>query len=236
MAFFIKPLGALVGWLIITAAKLVTGAKALGQVPKVDTKAKARVYFANHTSHGDFVLLWASLNPKLRSSVRPVAGADYWQSSKVRRFIIHQVFNGVLIARGKKSQSEQNEQVNPLQPMLDALSQGDSLILFPEGTRNLTEPTSAQPVTSATALSTTPLLPFKAGLFHLLQQHPQVECVPVWIANINRVMPKGRSLPLPLLCTVNFGEPILYDGDEDKAAFLARAQRALLAQAPGEAQ
>ncbi|MBF4256831.1 1-acyl-sn-glycerol-3-phosphate acyltransferase [Vibrio anguillarum] len=231
-----KPLGALVGWLIITAAKLVTGAKALGQVPKVDTKAKARVYFANHTSHGDFVLLWASLNPKLRSSVRPVAGADYWQSSKVRRFIIHQVFNGVLITRCKKSQSEHNEQVNPLQPMLNALSQGDSLILFPEGTRNLAEPMCMQSVTFAAELSTTPLLPFKAGLFHLLQQHPQVECVPVWITNVNRVMPKGRSLPLPLLCTVNFGEPILYDGDEDKAAFLARAQLALLDQAPGEAQ
>lgn len=236
MRFFVKCLASLVSWLIITAAKLVTGAKALGHVPKVETKAKARVYFANHTSHGDFVLLWASLNPKLRSSVRPVAGADYWQSSKVRRFIIHQVFNGVLIARGKKSPSEQNEQVNPLQPMLNALSQGDSLILFPEGTRNLAEPMCVQSVVFATELSTTPLLPFKAGLFHLLQQQPQVECVPVWITNVNRVMPKGRSLPLPLLCTVNFGEPILYDGDEDKAAFLARAQLALLDQAPGEAQ
>ena len=233
MRFFIKCLARLVSWLIITAAKLVTGAKALGHVPNVETKAKARVYFANHTSHGDFVLLWAALNPKLRSSVRPVAGADYWQSSKIRRFIIHQVFNGVLIARGSKHKSEQ---VNPLQPMLDALSQGDSLILFPEGTRNLAEPTPDHATFSVSQAKNTPLLPFKAGLFHLLQQHPQVECVPVWIANINRVMPKGRSLPLPLLCTVNFGEPILYDGDEDKAAFLARAQRALLAQAPGEAQ
>ncbi|MFO6423613.1 lysophospholipid acyltransferase family protein [Motilimonas sp. KMU-193] len=210
---------------IIIAAKMITGAKALGQVPSLDTYGQGRVYIANHTSHGDFVLLWASLHPKLRARVRPVAGADYWQAGPLRRFIIHHVFNGVLIARQPRSEPSK---MDPLQPLLDALHQGDSLIFFPEGTRNLAEPDPQ--------LGYTPLLAFKSGLFHLLHQVPHIPCVPVWIANLNRVMPKGRTLPLPLLCTLNFAPPLLLQQDEGKKDFLQRAEQALLGQAPREAQ
>jgi len=56
--------------------------------------------------------------------------------------------------------------------------------------------------------------------------------IPVWIANLNRVMPKGRVLPLPLLCTTSFGAPLQLEEGEDKAAFLARTRDALLALAP----
>ena len=40
-----------------------------------------------------------------------------------------------------------------------------------------------------------PLLPFKTGLFHLATQRPDVDLVPVWIENLNQVMPKGEYLP-----------------------------------------
>ena len=122
------------------------------------------------------------------------------------------MFNGVLVDRDR---SDPN--ANPLQSMLDALEQGDSLIIFPEGTRNLTDEQ---------------LLPFKSGLYHLAQAKPDVELVPVWIANLNRVMPKGRALPLPLLCTLSFGAPLERQEGEDKAAFLERARNALLDLAP----
>ncbi|RMM12561.1 putative Acyltransferase, partial [Pseudomonas syringae pv. berberidis] len=119
----------LVATIITAGARSITGARSLwlGCTPEL----RQRIYFANHSSHGDFVLLWASLPPALRKTARPVAGADYWQTSPLRRYIINRVFNGVLVDR-KRSTPESN----PLQPMLEALENGDSLIFFPEGTRN----------------------------------------------------------------------------------------------------
>lgn len=206
-------LAALTAFAITSAARLLTGARALWLGSTA--QATQRLYYANHSSHGDFVLLWASLPPELRRRTRPVAGADYWQKPGVRSFLINRVFNGVLVDRERRE-----EGVNPLQPMLDALDAGDSLIIFPEGTRNLGDE---------------PLLPFKSGLFHLSQARPGVELVPVWIANLNRVMPKGRALPLPLLCTLSFGAALETIEGEGKEAFLERARNALLALAPEEA-
>jgi len=198
-----------VATLITSGARLITGARSLwiGCGPKPEQ----RIYFANHSSHGDFVLLWASLPPALRKLTRPVAGADYWNKSALRRYIIKRVFNGVLIDRERKEPGD-----NPLQPMLDALEQGHSLIIFPEGTRNQEDG----------------LLPFKSGIFHLTRTYPQAQLIPVWIANLNRVMPKGRVLPLPLLCTTSFGAPLRLEDDESKEHFLQRSRDALLALAP----
>lgn len=204
-------LASLSAFAITSAARLLTGARALWL--GCTAQPVQRLYYANHSSHGDFVLLWASLPPELRCTTRPVAGADYWQRDGVRRYLINRVFNGVLIDRERSSSD-----ANPLQPMLDALDNGDSLILFPEGTRNLEDG----------------LLPFKSGLYHLAQARPQVELIPVWIANLSRVMPKGRALPLPLLCTLSFGEPLQRLETENKHAFLERARNALLAMAPEE--
>ncbi|MFA7823016.1 MULTISPECIES: lysophospholipid acyltransferase family protein [Gammaproteobacteria] len=205
-------LAALTAFAITSAARLLTGARALWLGSTA--QPTQRLYYANHSSHGDFVLLWASLPPELRKRTRPVAGADYWQKPGVRSFLINNVFNGVLVDRERK------EGANPLQAMLDALDGGDSLIIFPEGTRNLGDEQ---------------LLPFKSGLYHLAQARPEVELVPVWIANLNRVMPKGRALPLPLLCTLSFGAALEPIEGEAKDAFLQRARNALLALAPEEA-
>ncbi len=174
-----------------------------------DIEPRQRIYYSNHNSHIDFLLLWASLPPALRRQTRPVTGADYWLTGRWRRFLIQRVFNAILVDREGNTPDSQ-----PLQILLDALEQRDSMILFPEGTRNPNEDG---------------LLPFKSGLFHLAQQRPDVELIPVWIANLNRVMPKGRSLPLPLLCTVHFGAPIALGENESKHEFLVRAQHSLLA-------
>jgi len=207
-------LAKLTAFLITAVARLVTGARALwlgcNAVPV------QRLYYANHSSHGDFVLLWTCLPALLQQRTRPVAGKDYWHQSKLRRFLIDRVFNGVLVERSTPTEDKRNK----LQPLLDALDTGDSLIIFPEGTRNLTD---------------APLLPFKSGIYHLSEARPDIEIVPVWISNLNRVMPKGRVLPLPLLCTLSFGEPLARIEGEDKELFLQRAQNALLALGEQEA-
>ncbi|HVO87733.1 MAG TPA: lysophospholipid acyltransferase family protein, partial [Casimicrobiaceae bacterium] len=171
---------------ICAFARGLTGARALwkGCAPLAST----RVYFGNHTSHGDFVLIWASLPETLRMRTRPVAGGDYWNTSPLRRWVINDVFRGVVIDRAPGP-----DRPDPVEQMSQALAQDDSLILFPEGTRNTTDAV---------------LLPFKSGVYHLASRHREVEFVPVWIDNLNRVMPKGEVVPIPLLCTVTFGAPL----------------------------
>ena len=196
------------GLFLIALARLLTGAYANW----IDCKpeSRQRVYFANHSSHLDFLLLWALLPPRLRYKTRPVAGADYWNASKLRRYLITRVFNGILVAR-KPRRGE-----NPLAPLQAALDAGDSLIFFPEGTRSLDGE----------------MQEFKGGLYHLVRDNPGVEFVPVRMENLNRVMPKGNLLPVPLVCILSFGTPVALQEDETKPEFLARAQAAVLAMRP----
>ena len=195
------------GLAISTFARFMTAPRALWQ--GIEPVPHQRVYFANHTSNGDFVLLWTALPTALRRQTRPVAALDYWLASPLRAFIGREVFNAVLIDRRPEARTE-----DPVGQMAAALDQGSSLIIFPEGQRNSSDAT---------------LLPFKSGLYHLGKARPQVDLVPVWIANLNRVMPKGEVIPIPLICTLTFGAPIHVDPDETKDAFLARATVALLA-------
>lgn len=198
------------GAAIVGFARALTGVRATWT--SQGAHATQTLYFANHTSHGDFVLVWTTLPPELRHTTRPVAAADYWSVSALRRFIGLEVFRAVLIARERPSAG-----ADPIAEMAAALHAGDSLIMFPEGTRNSTD---------------APLLPLKSGLFHLARRCPDVRLVPVWIENLRRVLPKGSFLPVPLACMVHYGAPIALAEGEDKQAFLARARDALLALRP----
>lgn len=198
----------LIGAAFCLFAKALTGVRPLwlDNAPS----PRPRVYFANHRSHGDFLLIWACLPRELRQATRPVAGADYWLRGKLRRYLIERIFRGVLIDRLAGKQG------NPLETMSAPLRAGESLILFPEGTRNLGDD----------------LLPFKSGIAHLAQAHPDVEFVPVWIENLGRAMPKGSLIPIPLLCTLSFGPALLPKTDESRNDFLLRCRNALLALSP----
>ena len=69
---------------------------------------------------------------------------------------------------------------------------------------------------------------FKTGLYHFLKENLEVEAIPTWIENLNRVLPKGTLLPIPLICTVTFGRPVLIKKRESKKAFLQRSRQSLL--------
>jgi len=191
---------------ILGLARAITAVR--GRWEGVAPVAEQRIYFANHASHGDFVLVWAVLPRLLRATTRPVAAADYWLRSPLRRFIGRDVFDAVLIDREHVGRAN-----DPIGHMARALDAGASLIVFPEGTRNTGD---------------APLLPFKSGIYHLARARPAVAIVPAWIDNLNRVMPKGELVPIPLICTVTFGAPIRIDAGEGKKAFLDRAATALL--------
>ncbi len=196
------------GFVLAFVARLVTGAQ--GHWKGCPPKAEQRIYFANHQSHLDWVLIWAALPRELRSVTRPIAARDYWTATPLKQWITTEVFNAVYVSRTRTDEQD------PLEPLVEALRNGDSLVIFPEGTRNA----KGDPQ------------PFKSGLFHLAEQFPDVALVPAWIDNVQRVMPKGEVVPVPILCTVTFGTPLQLQAGEDKRGFLARARDAVLAARP----
>lgn len=164
-----------------------------------------RVYFANHTSHLDALVLWASLPRQQRALTRPVAAKDYWNKGPIRRYV-SSLFNVLLIDR-------ENVRVHssPVDQMIREIGTRYSLIVFPEGGRNPDGEMGE----------------FKSGLYYLGKKRPDLELMPVYIDNLNRVMPKGEVLPIPLLSCITIGPPIWLEPGESKVEFLKRAREAV---------
>ena len=184
--------------------RALTGAQARWQ--GCPPKAEQRIYFANHQSHADLILMWAALPAELRSITRPIAAKDYWTKTPFKKWITSAVFNAIYVDRTKTGDQD------PLEPLIDALTNGDSVILFPEGTRGNQEEPQA----------------FKSGLYNLAVKFPGVVLIPTWINNVQRVMPKGEVVPVPILCSVTFGAPVALADGEDRASFLVRARQAVV--------
>ena len=199
-----------IGHCLALAARFITAVRADWR--GIEPIPKQRIYFANHVSNADMPMIWTVLPSAVRRTTRPVGAADHWLKNRLRAFVGPEVFNCVLIDRRPEFRLE-----DPLEKMLEALDEGSSLIIFPEGNRNMTDE---------------PLLPFRPGLYNMGRQRPEIDLVPTWVANLNEIMPKGEVIPLPLICTVTFGRPIHVEEGELKEAFLKRAAEALLALAP----
>ena len=189
---------------LVWTAKFLSGASVRWVDCQPDTCQ--RIYFANHTSHLDALVLWASLPKPVRAVTRPVAARDYWEKGAVRRYIAR-TFNALLIDR-------KNIKVHrsPVEFMLKEIGDLYSLIVFPEGSRNEQEE----------------LGEFKSGIYYLSKKRPDLELVPVYMDNLNRILPRGEFVPVPLLSCITIGPPIWLEAGETKAEFLVRARQAVL--------
>lgn len=166
-----------------------------------------RVYYANHTSHLDMLVIWSALPDYVRKVVRPVAAKDYWGSGIFRPYIAKRLFNCILLER-------QNVKVhnNPVDEMLRQMDSQYSIIIFPEGGRQSSEE----------------MAEFKSGLYYMCKKRPELELIPIYIDNMNRILPRGTYLPVPLLSHVTFGSPLWLEKNEKKQDFLDRARQAIL--------
>ncbi|MDO4573630.1 MAG: lysophospholipid acyltransferase family protein [Planctomycetia bacterium] len=186
-------------------AQFLSGASSRWYQSQPDTCQ--RVYYANHTSHLDILVIWASLPAYVRKVVRPVAAKDYWSAGPIRRYIAKRLFNAILLERQNVSVHR-----NPVAGLLDEMEDKYSIIIFPEGGRQ----------------SSDQMAEFKSGLYYMCKHRPELELVPIYIDNMNRILPRGTYLPVPLLSRIVFGPPLWLEKNEKKQDFLARARQAVL--------
>jgi 1-acyl-sn-glycerol-3-phosphate acyltransferase len=189
--------------LLTTAARFLSGASVRWLDSQPDTCQ--RIYFANHTSHLDVILVWSALPYAVRRLTRPVAAKDYWDRGLLRRHVAR-TYNALLVDR-----KEIKVHQSPVDVMLREIGTTHSLILFPEGGRTTGEVVGE----------------FKSGLYYLSKKRPDLELVPVHIDNMNRVLPRGEFLPVPLLSCITFGPPMWLETGESKVDFLRRAREAV---------
>ncbi|VXB37303.1 Phospholipid/glycerol acyltransferase [Burkholderia sp. 8Y] len=194
--------------LLLSLVRLMAGAYPVWHCAA--SAATQKLFFSNHTSHIDTLAILAALPRELRDQVRPVAARDYWDTGRIKRHIARKLLNAVLIDRRRETEGD------PLDPVRDALAQGHSIVIFPEGTRG------------ADALPQA----FKSGLFHLASEFPDVALTPVYLENLQRIMPKGAIWPIPLICKVHVGASDARRDGEEKAPFLARMRDTVIALAP----
>jgi 1-acyl-sn-glycerol-3-phosphate acyltransferase len=190
-------------FLLTTSARFLSGASVRWIDSQPDTCQ--RIYFANHTSHLDVILVWSALPHAVRQLTRPVAAKDYWDRGFIRRHVAR-TYNALLVDR-----KEIKVHQSPVDVMLREIGTTHSLILFPEGGRTTGEVVSE----------------FKSGLYYLSKKRPDLELVPVHIDNMNRVLPRGEFLPVPLLSCITFGPPMWLETGESKVNFLRRAREAV---------
>jgi 1-acyl-sn-glycerol-3-phosphate acyltransferase len=210
MTYQIHPIASL----LAAVARGISGVQV--QWAGCEPDERQRIYFANHSSHLDFVVLWSALPSELRARTRPIAAKDYWQETPLRRYLTRNVFNAVFLERGNSNKARNTEEGHfpgrhLIEELAEALGTENSLIFFPEGTRGSGEKVG----------------PFRSGLYHLALRRPDVELVPAYLENLNRILPKGEYVPVPMLSLLTFGKPVHLEPEEDKEAFLERARAAV---------
>jgi 1-acyl-sn-glycerol-3-phosphate acyltransferase len=193
--------------LLAMCVRFATGVRVVGEVE--GWTGKACVFFANHGSNLDALVIWAALPREIRDNTSPVAARDYWTKNAIRRWISGKIFHAVLLNR----KGRPDDRSHPLQGLFETMEKGRSIIIFPEGTRS---PDGKLNV-------------FKPGIFHIRERFSECAMIPVSLQNLNRILPKGQAVPLPLIGRITVHPPLAIMPAEDRASFLARARAAVAA-------
>lgn len=153
------------------------------------------IIVANHASHLDAVALLSLFHMRDLALIRPVAAADYFNRNRLVGFVSSVFFNILPIERKHICRGS-----NPLDDLRTTLSKGQSLIIFPEGTRSMTGEIGT----------------FHAGVAHLAKEFPQIPVIPVYMSNMWRALPKGEFILLPFICELHIGPAIFPKGSKEE--------------------
>jgi len=155
-------------------------------------KKKQFILIANHNSHMDTMAIMSSIPSRYIHRVHPIAAADFFGGSKLKEKLMRYMVNATLIPR-KRAESKQ--EVDPIQVMSNLIEKGRSIIVYPEGSRGVPGV----------------MTDFKKGIGYLINKHPHVDVVPVYLDGIHKTLPKGKNLILPYNCKIIFGDTIQFD-------------------------
>ncbi len=175
----------LYGILMRNFLKLIVGVKFSNQ--EVLSKHPQFIVVANHNSHVDSVAILSAIPLKQIAKTHPVAAGDYFGNSKMKAFASRLFINALLIPR---SRPVDGIGPDPIQMMLELLEKGESLILFPEGSRG--EPGVMQR--------------FKKGVGLLLEKYPNIPYIPVYMKGMGKILPKGDNVLVPFNSVAVFGD------------------------------
>ncbi len=168
-------------------------------------RAGPAILVANHNSHLDTLALFALFSSDEAGSLRSVAAQDYFRAGSLIGWIARRLLGAITVARAWRP-----AEGDPLAGCSSALDSGEILILYPEGTRGTPGRMSE----------------LKAGVAYLARRHPEVPVIPITLSGMDRVLPKGAAVPLPLTVAVNVGQPRCWAGG-DCRDFMAELRTAL---------
>jgi 1-acyl-sn-glycerol-3-phosphate acyltransferase len=161
------------------------------------------IFAANHHSHLDAPLLLTSVPEPWRHKLVVGAAADYFFGNRVTSTASALALGAVPIERTRVNRRSADQ-------LADLLTDGWSLVIFPEGGRS----------------------PDGWGQGHrggaaYLASRCNVPVVPVHIRGTDRIFAKGDRRPRPGRSKVTFGSPLWPDAGENTTRLAARIERAV---------
>lgn len=153
----------------------------------------AHLVAANHNSHLDAMVLMSLFKLRDIHKVKLVAAKDYFCRNALSTWFSLNIIGIIPIDR--KGGSD-----DPLAPVMQALDEGYTVVIFPEGTRG--EPEKRQPL--------------KYGITKVLEAHPEVKITPVFMHGLGKSLPRGEGLLVPFVCEINVGEELSWTGDRSQ--------------------
>jgi 1-acyl-sn-glycerol-3-phosphate acyltransferase len=153
------------------------------------------IIVANHNSHLDTIVLMSLFPLKLSNLIRPVAAEDYFFKNRFLKWFATRILNVIPIFRT----AHRDSNVNPLDPVSEALNEGSIVIYYPEGTRG--EPER--------------IAKFKSGIARLAERHPDIPIIPVFMHGLGKALPKGETVLVPFICDIVVGKSLKWSSPKE---------------------